>query len=111
MAAIAEEVAGLYGVTVADLKARTRRRAITGPRQHAMAEMRRQRRADGRRRFSCQQIASWFGLKDHTTVCYAVRVHESRTSNRSASGSPHLAPERDRPQSPPLPAVSERSPT
>jgi chromosomal replication initiator protein len=82
LAAIAEEVAALYGLTVAELRSRTRERRIARPRQHAMTLMRRLRRADGARRYSCRQIANYFGLKDHTTVVYAVRAHERRAGGR-----------------------------
>ena len=78
LAAIAEEVASLHGLTVAELKSRTRRRRISHPRQQAMAMMRLQRRPDGSQRYSCRQIANFFGLKDHTTVVYAVRIHQAR---------------------------------
>jgi chromosomal replication initiation ATPase DnaA len=82
LAAIAEEIAILYGVSVAELRTPTRERRVARPRQHAMCLMRRQRRADGARRYSCQQIANYFGLKDHTTVVYAVRAHERRAGGR-----------------------------
>lgn len=78
LAGIAAEVAELYGLSVSELRARTRRHDISHPRQHAMALMRAQTRPDGSPRYSCQQIANYFGAKDHTTVAYGVRAHLRR---------------------------------
>jgi chromosomal replication initiation ATPase DnaA len=80
--AIAEEVACLYGLTLSELKSRTRKRSIATPRQHAMAEMREQRRPDGARRYSCGQIANFFGMSDHTTVVYGIKAHRARAGSK-----------------------------
>lgn len=71
-AEIIAEVADRNGLTVAELKAHTRARRITGPRQEAMYELRR------RTTLSLVQIARRLGLKDHATVLYGIQVHERR---------------------------------
>ena len=71
---IALGVAAAHGLTLAQLRAPTRRIAISHPRQEAMAALRAQRRPDGRPRFSYPWIARFFGLKDHATVIYGVRA-------------------------------------
>jgi chromosomal replication initiator protein len=63
---IQKQVAEFFGVTVADLKARTRTRAVALPRQVAMYLARQLTHA------SLAEVGRFFGGKDHTTVLHAV---------------------------------------
>lgn len=65
MLEIAEDAARRHGLTLKDLRIKTQRRAISWPRQEAMAEMH-------RRGFSHTQIIRFFGLTNHTSSVYAV---------------------------------------
>lgn len=69
---IIKEVAGRHGLTAADLRSDTRRRAISRPRQEAMWELRK------RTKLSFPQIARRLNRTDHTTAIHAVRAHERR---------------------------------
>ena len=78
MAAATLAVAQAHGLTVQQLRARTRARRIAHPRQEAMALMRAQTRPCGRPRFSCLQIARYFGLKNHSTCIHALKAARAR---------------------------------
>lgn len=71
MAMIACDVGYLHGLTVADLCKATRRRAISHPRQEAMAQM----HLEG---FSNKQIVRFFRLTDHTTCVHARKAVADR---------------------------------
>jgi chromosomal replication initiation ATPase DnaA len=81
---IVQAIADAHGLTLADLKAATRREAVSHPRQEAMAALRAETRADGRPRFSHAWIARFFGLKDHATVIHGVRAHAARRMQTGA---------------------------
>ncbi len=85
---IAGEAAGDHGLTLADLRAPTRRRAISRPRQAAMAALRAETRPDGTPRYSFAWIARFLGVKNHAAVIHGVRAHHARSApkaDRSAS--------------------------
>lgn len=65
----AEQFVALRGMTVEDLKNRTRKRFISWQRQEFMHEM--------RKYFSMPVIGGFF-LMDHSTVAYATKAHEKR---------------------------------
>lgn len=75
MAEIALASARAYGIDVADLRGRDRRRALAILRQDAMAAMK-------RAGFSTTQIGRYFDGRDHTTVLHAVRMAEKRLAIR-----------------------------
>lgn len=68
---IATRIAGLYGVTLDDLKGRSQARMYSDPRLHAYAAI----YATGR--FSTTQIGRFFG-RDHSTVSDGIRAHNER---------------------------------
>ncbi len=82
MAEAAQAVARAHGLTVQQLRARTRERRIAHPRQEAMVLMRAQARPCGRPRFSCLQIARYFGLKNHSTCVHALKAARARDGAR-----------------------------
>ncbi len=83
MAEAALAVARTHGLTVQQLRARTRERRIAHPRQEAMVLMRAQTRPCGRPRFSCLQIARYFGLKNHSTCVHALKAARNRDGGRT----------------------------
>ncbi len=83
MAEAALAVARTHGLTVQQLRARTRERRIAHPRQEAMVLMRAQIRPCGRPRFSCLQIARYFGLKNHSTCVHALKAARNRDGGRT----------------------------
>lgn len=70
MTQIVDDVAAANGLTVADLKGKSRERHIAWPRQWAYALCRRQGR-------SLPQIARFFN-RDHTTIMHGIRQVEKR---------------------------------
>lgn len=62
-----------YGLQVGELTGHSRARAVSWPRQVAMALARR------RTNLSLPQIGQRFGGRDHTTVIHALRAVEDRT--------------------------------
>ena len=68
---IAAEAALRHQMTVDGLKEKTRRRAVSWPRQEAMAEM----KGAG---FSHRQIARFFGFDNHTSSVRACRAVAAR---------------------------------
>ncbi len=66
--AVIEAVAQAHGVTVGAITGKSRVKHIVIARQHAVYEIRRQRR------ISYPQIAKLIGLKDHTTCLHAVEA-------------------------------------
>ena len=85
MAEAASIVALEHGLTVAELRSRTRSWRIAHPRQAAMALMRAQTRPSGKPRFSYQQIARYFGMHNHSTCVHALRVIRARQALRQAA--------------------------
>ena len=85
MAEIASLVAQAHGLTVAELRSRTRSWRIARPRQEAMALMRAQTRPSGRPRFSCLQIVRYFGLLNHSSCVHALKVIRARQSIRQSA--------------------------
>jgi chromosomal replication initiation ATPase DnaA len=77
MAIITAVVAAENGLTVADLKSRSKRYVISHARQEAMWRMRQERWSTGKHRWSLPQIGAFFGM-DHTTALHAVRAVERR---------------------------------
>ncbi len=80
MAEAASIVARAHGLTVVELRSRTRSWRIAHPRQTAMALMRAQTRPSGKPRFSCLQIARYFGLRNHSTCVHALKAAQFRRS-------------------------------
>ena len=74
MASILDDVSASYGVSVADLKGPSRRKAIVGPRQEAMWRM------VETGKWSFPQIARVFN-RDHTTVLHGWRQVSKRREN------------------------------
>jgi chromosomal replication initiator protein len=72
--AIIARVAAKYKLTVREIRTKTRRAAISHPRQEAMFELR------TKLGLSYPMIARLIGLKDHTTVIYGIKKHEERLS-------------------------------
>ncbi len=85
MAEAASIVADAHGLTVKELRSRTRSWRIAHPRQAAMALMRAQTRPSGKPRFSCLQIARYFGLHNHSTCVHALKVTRARQALRQAA--------------------------
>ena len=85
MAEIASLIAHSHGLTAAELRSRTRCWRIVRPRQEAMALMRAQTRPSGRPRFSCLQIARYFGLLNHSSCVRALKVIRARQSIRQSA--------------------------
>jgi chromosomal replication initiator protein len=77
---IAAEIAGQYGISLADLFGPSRRKAIAHPRQHAMWEVR--RRAP---HLSLPMIGALFGGRDHTTVLHGLKAYEGRLLARQVA--------------------------
>lgn len=71
MSAIAAEVERLYSMGAGDLRERTRRPEVVGPRQVACWIMHR------RGRFSLHQIGAFFAVH-HTTVMHSVQKIDAR---------------------------------
>jgi len=69
---IIERVAVMHGLTVHELKSSTRRHRISHARQQAMSELK------ARTSLSLGQIAHALNLKNHATVVYGIRAHNSR---------------------------------
>ena len=86
MREIATAVAQEHGLTLEELRNPTHARRISWPRQEAMTAMRAELQPDGRHSaYSLNQIARFFGMKDHTTVihaCQAVPAREAVASER-----------------------------
>lgn len=72
MADIAKDVAGYHGMSVPELLTKTSRRHVSHPRHEFMW------RAYKLPHISLPQIASFLGMKDHTSVLYGVRAHHKR---------------------------------
>ena len=88
MAEIASLVAQAHGLTVTELRSRTRSWRIARPRQEAMALMRAQTRPSGGPRFSCLQIVRYFGLLNHSSCVHALKVIRARQAIRQSVGKP-----------------------
>jgi chromosomal replication initiator protein len=69
---IIDSVTGYYGVKIADLVSKRRQRSIALPRQVCMYLARKNTR------YSLEEIGTYFGGRDHTTVMHAVRTIEDR---------------------------------
>jgi len=67
---IAEQVCSKHGVTLADIRGPARPRRIARARHETFARIRRETA------FSLPSIGRWFH-KDHTTVLYGARKHET----------------------------------
>jgi len=76
MREIAERIAAIYDLRVQDLKSQSTLRRHAWPRQHAMAEM------YDSGNFSLNQIGSYLGGRDHSTILHGVRAHTKRTNER-----------------------------
>jgi hypothetical protein len=74
---IGAEVSENWGVTVDDLKGRSKLRKIAWARQEAMWRMADEVNQVGKPKYSRRQIGNWFGL-DHSTVSYGCKVHALR---------------------------------
>ncbi len=84
MAEAAAAIAAAHGLTVRQLRSHTRAHDISHPRQDAMALMRAQTRPCGRPRYSCLQIARYFGLKNHSTCVHALKAAAHRRNQAAA---------------------------
>lgn len=75
---ICDMVAGMVEIDMNDLFIKTRREGFSHPRHVAMALMREHTT------LSLKQIAEFFGLRDHTIVCHAVKtiIHTHRWDRR-----------------------------
>lgn len=71
---ILRQVAEKHGLSVSDLKGRSRYRAVVWPRQEAMYEL------HTRTPLSLSQIARLVGVSDHTTVMHGIRRHAERVA-------------------------------
>ena len=69
---IASSVARDNGLTLDELRSKSRENAISHPRQHAFALM-------TEAGFSASRIARFFGV-DHTTVCHGVKAARRRAN-------------------------------
>ncbi|TVQ54393.1 MAG: chromosomal replication initiator protein DnaA [Phycisphaerales bacterium] len=69
---IMDEISRYYGVKLSDLLSKRRQKSIAGPRQVGMWLARQHTR------HSLEEIGSYFGGRDHTTVMHAIRSIESR---------------------------------
>jgi chromosomal replication initiator protein len=69
---ILEVVAGFYDVRLADLLSKRRNKSIARPRQIGMWLARKHTR------YSLEEIGSYFGGRDHTTVMHAIRAVDLR---------------------------------
>lgn len=69
---ILQQVAEKHGLTVADLLSTRAIRALSWPRQEAMARLRKERG------LTTTQIARFLHRTDHTTVLHGIRQHETR---------------------------------
>ncbi|MCI0630249.1 MAG: chromosomal replication initiator protein DnaA [Phycisphaerales bacterium] len=69
---ILDAISEFYGVRLPDLLSRRRHKSVTRPRQVGMWLARRYTR------YSLEEIGSYFGGRDHTTVLHAIRIVDSR---------------------------------
>lgn len=74
---IGQMVAEAHGLTVEDLKGRSKVKKIAWPRQEAMYLMTEEVNPDGSPRWSFFQIGEWFH-RDHSTVVHAANAHAKR---------------------------------
>lgn len=72
------DVAEKHGLSVQQLRGKTRKRNIAWARQEAMWRIRQIKNDDGTPRYSLPQIGAYCGGRDHTTVIHALRRHEDR---------------------------------
>ena len=72
---ILETVSGFYDVRLADLLSKRRNKSIARPRQIGMWLARKHTR------YSLEEIGSYFGGRDHTTVMHAIKAVELRRDN------------------------------
>lgn len=75
---IARDVCRRHGLTLDQLRSKSRIRPIAHARQEAMWLMRQVLRPDGRKRFSFMQIAGFLDMEDHTTIIHGVKAYEAR---------------------------------
>lgn len=69
---IIQNVAFKYGVSVQEIKSKSRKQKHVFARQEAAYELRKQRN------FSLTKIGQMLGNRDHTTILHACRKHEER---------------------------------
>ncbi|PIB91275.1 helix-turn-helix domain-containing protein [Caulobacter sp. FWC2] len=72
MPALAEEIAGLYGVTVSDIMGIKRVRGISLARQHLMWVLTQDAK------FSTSKVGQFLAGRDHSTVLYGAKKHAER---------------------------------
>ena len=72
---ILDAISAFYDVRLTDLLGKRRHKSITLPRQIGMWLARRHTR------FSLEEIGSYFGGRDHTTVIHAIRTIETRRTD------------------------------
>lgn len=73
MAEIAEQVAASYGISVADLRGRSRLKAFARPRHHFMHDA----KAAG---YSWNMVGRFLGKRDHSTVAAGIAAHVRRSA-------------------------------
>ena len=78
-------VAKAHEISVADIKGSCRKKYIVAARQEAAWRLREERK------LTLNQIGSLLGHKDHTTILHAIKAHEKRLAERTATlGEPSL---------------------
>jgi chromosomal replication initiation ATPase DnaA len=80
---ILQAVADEHGVSVGQLEAIDRRKAVSHARFDAMARIRALHRSNGEPCFSFPQIGALLGGLDHTTIIYGIRRAEQLFGPRS----------------------------
>jgi chromosomal replication initiator protein len=78
MQQIIDAVTGYYGIKLTDLLSKRRHKSIALPRQVGMWLARKHTR------YSLEEIGSYFGGRDHTTVMHAIRMIETKRDADSA---------------------------
>ncbi|MCZ6835675.1 MAG: chromosomal replication initiator protein DnaA [Planctomycetota bacterium] len=72
---IIDAVTGYYGIKLTDLLSKRRHKSIALPRQVGMWLARRHTR------YSLEEIGSYFGGRDHTTVMHAIKMVDTKREN------------------------------
>jgi hypothetical protein len=90
--AILRETALDHDLAPDDLKLQCRLRKFAHPRQDFMWRARQLRWANGEHRYSAPMIASFLGMKNHTSVLYGVAAHLARAGGRKMDRKHGLRP-------------------
>ena len=76
MRSVAEDVCAEYGLTLTELRGRSRVFRVAHPRQDFMA------RAYDLPHTSLPMIGRWLGGRDHSTIHSGIKAHEARSGNQ-----------------------------